>query len=651
MVINCKKEKIMKRIYSFVFAAIAILSAASCQKEIVAPEADSNATAFSFVAEREAETKTTLVNGKSTYWTPGDKVSAIDGNGVAVTFSTDITENSSSAVFACPLFTLPEDYTVHAIYPDKTGESGYTLANGVINNLRVAGTQTAVENSFDPAYAVAYAQGKIESTTVPPTLKFKNIHSLVKFTIGGDKAPSTVKLAHTGYYNLAGLYTYNITTGRVTPGEGAKAITLKPADGKKFEVGKTYYIVIIGGVNIKDMTLSFDETVVKTVEGYEGVKYADESNNWLTGKILNLGTVKFPAEEPEQPEVVPADVELTKVWSIAAIFGGGADRNMTMDSEYVYVAQAAGGNGAIKAISIADPTVQKDVKIATKVSVSTNGTHAISCVRMLPNTDPAVNNGKDVLVASNLTTGDGTAKLTIYVWTNGIDTDPNYYVIDSGSRRLGDKFTVKGTYQSGELWFWDYNSPDAAIRVAMTNGVAGLWGNPDLAYATGRLVIPLGKSQMIGEVIAHPGTTYDGDGNPKALLATSNVSYGFVNQSNGNVYALSTWGKDPKLAQTFGYKFFDFNGNNYIAYVQIPSERNNAVLNVIKDIKGAADFQGTLEAKAGLVTANLLDTNAGDYTAGHGVGDCATVVVDGVRYIAVQGQNMGVALYKLSAIN
>jgi hypothetical protein len=185
----------------------------------------------------------------------------------------------------------------------------------------------------------------------------------------------------------------------------------------------------------------------------------------------------------------------------------------------------------------------------------------------------------------------------------------------------------------------------------MTNGVAGLWGNPDLAYATGRLVIPLGKSQMIGEVIAHPGTTYDGDGNPKALLATSNVSYGFVNQSNGNVYALSTWGKDPKLAQTFGYKFFDFNGNNYIAYVQIPSDRNNAVLNVIKDIKGAADFQGTLEAKAGLVTANLLDTNAGDYTAGHGVGDCATVVVDGVRYIAVQGQNMGVALYKLSAIN
>ena len=648
MVINCKKkEKIMKKIYSFVFAAIAILSAASCQKEIASPIEDPNAAPFSFVAEREVETKTVLV-GKTSHWTVGDKVSAFNSRGEAVSFAGTHKETTASAMFYTPKFAIPEDGTIHAIYPDRAGVSTLN-AEGVINNLRVAGSQTAVAGSYDPNYAIGYAKGVVTDPTTPPTLEFKNIHTLFKFTIGGDKAPSKVVLTNGGARYIAGLFTYNTKTGEVTPGNGAKEITLTPAAGDTFKVGETYYISTIGGGNYADITLAFDDTVVKTVEG---AKYADKSNNFLLNTIINLGTVAFPVEEPEQPEepeVVPADVELTKVWSIAAIFGGGADRNMTMDSEYVYVAQAAGGNGAIKAISIADPTVQKDVKIATKVSVSTNGTHAISCVRMLPNTDPAVNNGKDVLVASNLTTGDGTAKLTIYVWTNGIDADPNYYVIDSGSRRLGDKFTVKGTYQSGELWFWDYNSQDLAIRVAMTNGVAGLWGNPDLAYATGRLVIPLGKSNIIGEVIAHPGTTYDGDGNPKALLATSNVSYGFVNQSTGNAYALSTWGKDPKLAQTFGYKFFDFNGNNYIAYVQIPSDRNNAVLNVIKDIKGAADFQGTLEAKAGLVTANLLDTPAGN--ASHGVGDCATVVVDGVRYIAVQGQNMGVALYKLSAIN
>ena len=337
-------------------------------------------------------------------------------------------------------------------------------------------------------------------------------------------------------------------------------------------------------------------------------------------------------------------LSVEKVWSIAAVFGSGQDRNMTMDSEYVYVAQAAGGNGVIKAISIADPTQTKDVKIATKVSVSTNGTHAISCVRMLPNTDSAVNGGKDVLVASNLTTGDGTAKLTIYVWTNGIDADPNYFVIDSGTRRLGDKFTVKGTYQAGELLFFDYNDGGVVIRVNMKDGVAGLWGTPDLAYATGRYAMPIAGANNIGECTIHPDATFDGDGNPTAALLTTNVAGKFFTQSSGNSYAVSAWGADPDLGQTFGYKFFNYEGTDYISYVKVASDRNSATLNIIEDVYGAADFKGTLEEKAGLVTAPI----DGSGNAGHGLGDCATAVADGVRYIAIQGQNMGVTLYRLN---
>ena len=234
----------MKKIYSFVFAAIAILSAASCQKEIVAPEAGSNATAFSFVAEREAETKTTLVNGKSTYWTPGDKVSAFDSKGKAVTFATAITENSPSALFTCDLFSLPENGTIHAVYPAKPDA---TLgADGVIGILRVAGTQKAVAGSFDPAYAVAYAKGQVTDLTTPPALQFTNIHSLVKFTIGGDKAPGTVVLNNGGARNIAGQFSYNTNDGTISqnPDMGAKAITLTPAEGDSFKVGETYYIVV-----------------------------------------------------------------------------------------------------------------------------------------------------------------------------------------------------------------------------------------------------------------------------------------------------------------------------------------------------------------------------------------------------------------------
>ncbi|MBE6241390.1 MAG: hypothetical protein E7115_07855 [Bacteroidales bacterium] len=333
------------------------------------------------------------------------------------------------------------------------------------------------------------------------------------------------------------------------------------------------------------------------------------------------------------------------VWDAKVPFGSGQDRNMTMDSEYVYVAQAAGGNGAIKAISIADPTQVKDVKVTTYTPAGLdNGTHAVTCVRMLPNTDPAVNGGKDVLVGSNLTTGDGTEKLTVYVWSNGIDADPNYFVIDSGVRRLGDKFTVKGTYQSGELHFFDFNDGNTVIRVNMKDGVAGLWGTPELAYATGRYAMPVAGASNIGECTIHPDATFDGDGNPSAALLTTNAVNGFFTQNSGNAYVASAWGTDPKLTQTWGYNFFEHDGKDCIAYVKVAGDRASAALNIIEDVNGAADFKGTLEAQKVLFTAPVNGTG----NAGHGLGDCATVVIDGTRYIAVMAQNIGISLYKLN---
>ena len=473
-----------------------------------------------------------------------------------------------------------------------------------------------------------------EAVVEPKVIKVSNIAAgaqLLVFADNGEGKTSIKKVVFSGE-------SYSVEeVSEVIPAEGG-SVVVKGVSNVPFEV---VIPAEAAWLTLAQTKSAFELTFVAEANTLQEVREAEVSFvRQGTEEVLMSVTIAQEAAKPFAE----------KVWSIAAVFGGGADRNMTMDSEYVYVAQAAGGNGAIKAISIADPTQVKDVKVATKVSVSTNGTHAISCVRMMPNTDPAVNGGKDVLVASNLTTGDGTARLTVYVWTNGIDADPNYFVIDSGTRRLGDKFTVKGTYKAGELWFWDYGRKDnAAIRIAMNDGVAGLWGTPELAYATGRFSVPVDEGgATIGEVVAHPGASYDGDGNPTALLATSNVSYGFVNQSAGNAYAISAWGTEPKLAQSWGYDFFEHNGKNYIAYVQIPTDRNNAVLNIIEDINGAADFQGTLEAKAGLVTFDLLDTPMANGTAGHGVGDCATAVVDGVRYIAIQGQNMGVALYRLN---
>ena len=410
------------------------------------------------------------------------------------------------------------------------------------------------------------------------------------------------------------------------------------------------------------------EVVIKGVSNVEVAAEVVEGADWLTaapaGKAefsfsftaaANEGAARTAKVALKNGETViytvtvaqaAAGITATLVWDVATI-NGGSDRNMTMDSEYVYVAKAAAGDeGVITAISIADPTKTKEIRFTAHNPGSGTGTHAVSCVRMIPNDDPAVNDGKPVLIASNLAQSNGVDKLTFYVWANGIDAEPLHYVsLDTGARRLGDKFTVKGTYQAGELWLRDYNNgANAAIRIAIANGVVTSWGG----YAAGRYNIPLEEPQeSIGEVYAHPASTFDASGNPGSLLVTSNTVAGFFTTADPetpNTFAKSAWGTDPELAQTFGYNFFEYSGKNYIAYVKVAADRNSASLNIIEDINGAADFKGTLEAQAGLFTAPVKGTG----NAGHGVGDCATVEIDGTRYIAVMAQNIGISLYKLN---
>ena len=445
-------------------------------------------------------------------------------------------------------------------------------------------------------------------------------------------------------------------------GEGKTSIKKVVFDAEKYSVEAVAEIIPAEGgqVVVKGISnVAFEVVIpaeaawltqVETRSAFE-LTFAAEANESEEARSAEVAFVRQGTEEVLMTvTIAQAGAEVVKefatlVWDAAVPFGNGQDRNMTMDSEYVYVAQAAGGNGAIKAISIADPTQTKDVKVTTYTPAGLdNGTHAVTCVRMLPNTDPAVNGGKDVLVGSNLTLGDGTEKLTVYVWSNGIDADPNYFVIDSGVRRLGDKFTVKGTYQSGELHFFDFNDGNTVIRVNMKDGVAGLWGSPELAYATGRYAMPVAGAYNIGECTIHPETAFDGDGNPAAALLTTNAVNGFFTQNAGNAYVASAWGTDPKLTQTYGYNFFEHNGKDYVAYVKVAGDRNSATLNIIEDVNGAADFKGTLEAQTGLFTAPVN----GSGNAGHGLGDCATAVVDGTRYIAVMAQNIGISLYKLN---
>lgn len=332
-------------------------------------------------------------------------------------------------------------------------------------------------------------------------------------------------------------------------------------------------------------------------------------------------------------------------------FGISDARNITMDDEYIYIPQSAGGDPVLKAVSILDPTQVKDVNVE---GIST-GTHVLSCVRMIPNSDPAVNGGKDILVATNLTLGPE-AHLNYYVWLNGIDSAPTKYMVDDSGRRLGDKFIVLGSWKNGEIYLKDYNTGNI-VRNAMVEGGIGEWpGATGLAYARGRYdynaSVP-DAANTIGSAYVYPGTDKAGSGVVPGLLVTSTASAHYLTFTSGNIFASTA---DFGMAMTHGYNFFSDakTGLKYIAYVAVGANQNQGSVKVISDFNGTPDgLVGVLQNQELVFEAPIQDgmdaTIVSPCPATHSTGDCVVREIDGKVYMAVMIQNVGISVFELNA--
>ena len=275
----------MKKIYSFVLAAVAVLSAASCQKELAnAPEVE-NGEKFTVVATA-AETKTVL-EGNVAYWMPGDKITIFDATGEPVVFTTNITEKAAKAEFTAESFNAPDSLV--AVYnPTRAA----TLTDGKIYPLRAGGDQKPVAGSFDPNAAIAVGGSKAAGSN---ELVFNNIHSLVKFTVG-DVVPSSVKVVNNGGAILVGLLYWNVEAAAIEhSGAGESSVIVSGT----YEKGQTYYIAVTPNEAKGGLSVYFDDVLVKNTG-------ADIT--LLPNTIYNLGTLPAAAE-PEEPK------EPAKLWT------------------------------------------------------------------------------------------------------------------------------------------------------------------------------------------------------------------------------------------------------------------------------------------------------------------------------------------------
>lgn len=285
----------MKKIYSFLFAAVTVFAAASCQKEVDnTVEAIPAEETFSVTATVGLDTKTALgENGKSTLWTAGDKISVFDlnpaGNNCCFEIATEelpaaTAEFKYTGVFMRPDPSTNPDPFLVALYPYQSTALCDFASTYKISGITVPAEQTAKADGFDSAATFALAVGT-ESTK--DDLKFNNLYSLLKFTVATEGV-KTVKVEVNSEAKIAGTATVQLAAGQagITGGAlaatGSSSVTLKCEEG--FTVGETYYIAV-APVSYTSLTVYLGETVVKTVSTAKTL----EANT-----IYNLGNLSEP---------------------------------------------------------------------------------------------------------------------------------------------------------------------------------------------------------------------------------------------------------------------------------------------------------------------------------------------------------------------
>ena len=298
---NNNVKAIMKKIYSFLFAATALFAASSCQKE-VAPEVETpNGEKITFTASVEVETKTALhENGKSTTWVADDQISVFDANkaGNNRCFEIDeITNEGKTATFSYEGEFVKDntqpDPTVVALYPYQANAycDFFYYDRNYITGLNFPAEQTAVAGGFDSKAAFALGLGTMGTME----LGFQNLYSLLKFTVatagvkdvlvtfGGDNAfvAGDAKIQMTLNADKIGGSEPVFESPVLSIVEnGSNTVKLSCKEG--FVVGTTYYIAV-APASYTSLSVSLDGTEVKT---------SSKANTLSANKIYNLGELK-----------------------------------------------------------------------------------------------------------------------------------------------------------------------------------------------------------------------------------------------------------------------------------------------------------------------------------------------------------------------
>lgn len=279
----------MKKIYSYLFATVAIIACVACVKETAldfntpSHEIPEDAIFKTFYVSVSSDDVKSQLSETISLWSGTENIAVLGS--YYYNFTAQLDTPSAEAEFSCDAYSASER-EVMAVYPYA---SDYTvdLPNKSVANVVLPTIQYSPEGSYDPKAHIAVAH-----STDGKTLQFKNAVSLFKFTVGMTELskvciyiPSTSKASVVG----TGTLSYNEGNPTFTATSSVKYVDVLPSTGTTFANGKTYYIAVMPGSYPDGFTFE-----ITTKTGNHDYLKTIKAQTLEPNKIYDLGTIAEP---------------------------------------------------------------------------------------------------------------------------------------------------------------------------------------------------------------------------------------------------------------------------------------------------------------------------------------------------------------------
>ena len=340
----------MRRFYSFMVAALAVMAAASCTQELQDAPQNSDREMATFTAYVDgAETKTVL-DGKVSKWESGDAITVLNGTASAEYTTQDAGVKAAFSGKALSgskfMAVYPAEYEGHEYVAFPADRSVYA---------HIPVDQPSCEGSYSKNAAVAVAY------TEDQTFEFKNAPALLKFTVKGTNVKSVIFYGHNNeavsgdveicldadneIESVTALET-EYTQGEVTETKyltWAKLWADDEANDWCFTEGITYYLAVVPQVFEKGFTLKFEFANGASAD----VKKLNSSKELKSNVIYDAGELEYIAPETtENVYLMPGLWSADGAWFAAHFWGVGGEVDVQMvdsDADGIYEAEVPEG--------------------------------------------------------------------------------------------------------------------------------------------------------------------------------------------------------------------------------------------------------------------------------------------------------------------